>query len=179
MVTAALSAPERLARIIDGLCAAVAAHGVRGRMTVALLLLLWGRLRRSAARVRRLAERIAAGKLATSSRPAAPRPNRPPPPRLPRGYAWLVRIVPTTAAFGSQLQHLLTDPEMAAIAELAPMRRLLRPLCQMLGLPAPPVPKRPAAQPPSPTADPFPDRRAQPPAVGQTCPPPAAVPATA
>ena len=159
----ALQPAETLARIIDDLCKALAAQGIRGLMTTALLLLLWGRLRRTALRVRRLAARIAAGGplIARQRRPEPPRPGRPSPPRLPRGCAWVVRMVPGTAVFGSQLQHLLTDPEMAALAATPPMRRLLRPLCQMLGVTPPPIPKRPDIVPeqPQPAADPAQPRQ--------------------
>ena len=134
---------EQLARIIDGLCAAVAARGVVGLLTGPLILLLWGRLRRTALRVRRLAARIAAGTpLLSRQRPASPRVSRKPPPRLPRGYAWVVRLVPAAACSGTQLQALLTDPQMAALAEVPAMRRLLGPLCQMLGVPPSSLPKR-------------------------------------
>jgi hypothetical protein len=58
---------------------------------------------------------------------------------LPRRFGWLVQQVPQAAPFGSQLQHLLTDPEMAAVLANTPrLGRVLRPLCHMLGvLPAP------------------------------------------
>jgi hypothetical protein len=139
---------ERLAQIIDGLCVAIAARGVGGLLTAALIFLLWGRLKRAALRVRRLAVRVATGQpLATPRRrnPEPPRPGRAPPPRLPRGYAWVIRLVPAAAPSASQLRALLTDPEMAALAQAPPMRRLLRPLCQMLGVEPPPIPKRQAA----------------------------------
>jgi hypothetical protein len=91
--------------------------------------------------------KIAAGQplAAPCRRAQKPRPGRPAPPWLPRGQAWVIRLVPATAAAASQLRALLAEPEMAALAQAPPMRRLLRPLCQMLGVaPPPPVPKRPA-----------------------------------
>jgi len=181
----AIPPAETLARIIDDLCKAVAAHGIRGLMTRALLFLLWGRLRRTILRVRRLAARIAAGALVARQRTEPPRPGRKPPPRLPGGFAWLVRLVPGTAVYGSQLQHLLTDPEMAALAKAAPMRRLLRPLCQMLGVPPPPIPKRPAviSEPSQPATDPpprwHPSRPIPLAPAGQGDGPPAAAPEAA
>ena len=93
---------------------------------------------------------------------ASPRPSRPPPLRLPRGYAWVVRLVPGTAAYGTQLQALLAEPEMACLAEAPSMRRLLNPLRQMLGLPKPPPrpSPRPAAATPRPgTPDQGSDRK--------------------
>jgi hypothetical protein len=178
---------ERLARLIDGLCVAIAARGIGGLLTAPLIFLLWGRLRRAALRARRLAEKIAAGRPLSIARRTtqSPRPGRPSPPRLPRGYAWLIRLVPATAAGGSQLRALLTDPDMAALAHEPPMRRLLRPLCQMLGVEPPPVPKRPAALPeiPPPPVAAHPAARHEPeapPSGGRgQAPPPFAPPATA
>jgi hypothetical protein len=156
------SPATHLADLIDGLCKAVAAHGPRGLLTVPLLLLLWSRLRRMAGRARRLAARLAAGApLSIPRGRRAPRsaPSRPYL-RLPNGLTWLVRAVPGTASGAATLQFLLADPEMAALAEAPPMRRLLRPLCRMLGVQAPPVPKRPVAfhavAPPPPARPPRP-----------------------
>ncbi len=161
---APMSAPERLARIIDLLCDALAARGVGGRLTASLLMLLWGRLRRAALRARRLGARLTAGRPQSPYRPSPPRPGRPAPPNLPRGFAWVVKLAPNTAVFGAQLQHLLTDPEMADLAKTAPMRRLLRPLCQMLGVPRPPIPRPAVTEPPSPP-DPPPPRAPERPAA--------------
>jgi hypothetical protein len=148
------SPPERFARIIDELCKAIAAHGIRGLMTAPLLFLLWSRLKRMATRARALAARLDAGAdlSVARQRRAAPRPARQPPPRLPYGVAWLIRMVPAAAPSGSQLRSLLTSPEMAALATAPSMRRLLRPLCRMLGVRPPPLSKR--ATPP--LADPLP-----------------------
>lgn len=121
-----------------------------------LMLLLWGRLRRLVARFAALAIRAEAGRGAPRPRPTRPRPVERPPPagappkpreRLPEGFGWLVRLVPEARSFGSQLEHLLRQPEMAALLESAPQAgRLLRPLCRMLGVrPEPPLalPRRP------------------------------------
>ena len=69
-----------------------------------------------------------------------------------------------TAAAGSQLAYLLTDPEMLAILRASPLLvRMLRPLCRMLGvvLPAefrpPPPPPKPAEA--DADAEPKPPRR--------------------
>ncbi len=141
-------------RIIDALCAAVAARGAGGALTVPLFFLLWSRLRRIAARATKAAARIAAGVPRPATRPRAPRPPRPQPLRLPRGFAWVVRVVPGTAAYGTQLQALLADPDMAALAEDPRLRRLLNPLRQMLGVPPPPAPARAAPpRPPPPARD--------------------------
>ena len=142
----------RFALIIDALCRAIAAHGARHRLAGPVLLLLWPWLRRTVGRFARLAARLQAGRmLSTRRRPAAPRPPRartPRKPRLPEGFAWVVRLVPEAAASASQLQHLLADPDVAALIAAAPtMGRLLRPLCRMLGVRPPPglTPPREAA----------------------------------
>jgi hypothetical protein len=161
---------DRLATLIEGLCRAVAAHGVRGLLTAPLLLLLWARLRRMAGRARNLARRLEAG--APLSRPRPKAPPRTPSPyiRLPRGLAWLVRAVPATAAGASQLQFLLADPQMAELAQSPPMRRLLRPLCRLLGV-APP-----AADPPPPEASPPASSPCAPPEPRAAAPPPQPAP---
>jgi len=130
---------ERLVRLLDLLCAAIAARGAGGALTTPLFFLLWRRVRHTAVRAIKLAARIAAAtQPAARPRPASPRPSRPPTLRLPRGYAWVVRVVPGTAAYGTQLRALLAEPEMARLASAPSMRRLLNPLRQMLGVPKPP-----------------------------------------
>ena len=155
------AATDRFAAILDALCRSVAASS---GMTGPLNVLIWSRLRRVAARfaaaaarvgsgVRpagmrhagmRHAARIAAepgdtacgdtacgGTVGAASRPAASPARQ----RLPGGFGWLVRLAPETTCHGSQLQHLLSDPEMTALLAAAPqIRRLLRPLCRMLAV---------------------------------------------
>jgi hypothetical protein len=55
---------------------------------------------------------------------------------LPRRFGWLVHLVGYQAAgHGSQLAHLLDDPEMVALVRDVPQaRRILAPLCRMLGV---------------------------------------------
>jgi hypothetical protein len=179
------SPAARLADLIDGLCKAIAAHGVRGLLTAPLLLLLWSRLRRMALRARRLDTRMASGAPLSASRGTSkPRSSSASPYiRLPRGVLWLVRAVPGTASGAATLRFLLDDPEMAALTESPPMRRLLRPLCRMLGVRPPPAaqtaPSSAAAVPPpmpragEPRHPPPEPRRDEPPALG-----PPASPAT-
>jgi len=182
------SAPQpvpaaRFARLIAALCDAVGARVAgpsRPGLAGPLIILIWTRLRRMADRVTRLAARVEAGKLKPPSRrPAAPRRATRPPDRvrLPRGGAWLVRLVPASSFGAAQLQALLADPEMAALIAAAPrIGRTLRPLCQMLGVslppalrlppPAPPAAaggRRPAAEPPG--AGPSPPQRPPPPSA--------------
>ncbi len=149
------SPAARLVLLLDELCAAIAARGAGGLLTKPLFFLLWGRLRRTAVRAIRIAARITAGTPPLAPRPrTTPRPPRPPTLRLPGGFAWVVVLVPGTAAYGTQLQGLLAEPELAGLAGDPAMRRLLNPLCRMLGVPA--RPSRPARRPaaaPAPAGD--------------------------
>ena len=136
-----LPAPDRFAYIIGALCQAVAA---RGAVIGVIHILIWKRLSRTGQRFARLVARVRSGELpsATSAGSRATRqakrrksddPADRPVERLPRGLAWLFRLVPEAGAYGTQLNHLLSDPEMVALLQAAPqMGRLLRPLCQML-----------------------------------------------
>ncbi len=170
---------DRFAHLVEGLRRILAARGAGDWLALPLMLLLWSRLRRTAERFARLAAKVHAGTLPPPRhRLRAPRP-RPQPLRLPRGVAWLLRRLPQAAAAASQLQHLLADPAMADLLAAAPQAgRLLRPLCQMLGVrppPArslssgrkqagpvgPPPPVRPAA-PSRPACRPRPPPRARP-----------------
>jgi hypothetical protein len=195
--TALPSPADRFARIMEGLCRAVAAGGGNGGLTGVLVILLWGRLRRMAARFASVAARLRAGTLCAAAprpRAAAPRarPRRPGTLRLSRGFASLLRQVPQASFAGSQLQHLLADPEMAVLLNAAPqLGRILRPLCRMLGVrPAPgaipPPPPRPAtaartgdgaasaepARPSAPLAPRAPARACRPPDGHHACGPP-------
>ncbi len=179
---------ERFASIIALLCRTVAASIAGGRLAGPLIILIWRRLNRMGIRFAAIAARHDAGTLRPPRRrPQAPRPPlarpRKPDP-LPRGKAWLLRLVPEAAGGASQLQHLLADAEMAALIAAAPQAgRILRPLCRMLGIPlpaalAPPPPPdgpiapcRAASGRPSPAASPPPARPAPAPAVA---PPPSA-----
>ena len=55
---------------------------------------------------------------------------------LPSRRAWLLRALGwEVAGYGSQLRALLAEPEMAALVAAVPgVGRILRPLCQMLGV---------------------------------------------
>ncbi len=132
---------DRFARLVAGLRRAIAARGAGIGLALPLMLLLWSRLHRTALRFARLAAKVHAGALPPPrQRRRSPRAVQPPPPRLPRGFAWLLRRLPQAAAAASQLQHLLADPAMADLLAAAPQAgRLLRPLCQMLGVRPPPA----------------------------------------
>jgi len=133
-------------------------HGLRAAVTtlrsapkdlIAFRDRIWRYLMSLSGRIDRLVRRWQNG---TLPKPGAPRPGRtrdPDKPRkppafiLPRGHMWLIRQVPATVAFGSQLGHLLAnDAELREFLKAAPQaRRLLNPLCGMFGLtlPAPPA----------------------------------------
>jgi len=165
-----------LTLIVAGLQKAAAARAGRDHAAAPLVMLLWTRLARLTARFDALVARLAAGH-SPAGRPAAParpctRSARKAPAaglRLPRGRAWLIRLLPGEAAsYGCQLQALLADPQMAALLAAAPEAgRILRPLCRLLaitpegllalpsaaGKPAPkPRPAKPAPPPEPPSA---------------------------
>ena len=139
-------ASERFATIMGDLRQGVVA---RGPVIGAIVWLIWTRLSRTAYRFAKLAARIQSGTLPTRSRASragrtsttrasdrpAERPVERPVERLPRGRGWLFRLVPVAPCFGSQLNYLLSDPEMQALLAATPqMGRLLRPLCHSLGI---------------------------------------------
>ena len=147
-LTSSASATDRFALLIEALCASVAASHARG-LAGPVIVLIWGRLRRMAARFAAAVAAIPAAP-GRASRPAQPRPALSSParsgsgvrdarPRLPGGFGWLIRLSPAAACHGGQLQRLLADPEMAALLAATPrMGRLLRPLCRMLAVEPPP-----------------------------------------
>jgi hypothetical protein len=159
---------ERFALIIEALCQALARRGgVRrgafGGLPGPLLILIWTRLRRLAARFNTLARPACpAPSRNPTPRPARTRPNAPCP--LPRGFAWLLRLVPESACGGAGLRSFLAEPETLALLETRPeLGRVLRPLCRMLGLRLPAILRLPARRPsraatPDPIHNPPPPR---------------------
>jgi hypothetical protein len=163
---------ERFAALILWLSLALDGHSTWGRLARPLGLLILDRIREINQRFARIAARIGAGTYVPRRAAAMPRrrtggrPRRPNP--LPQGFAWLVKLVQETAVYGSQLQALFRDPEMAALlaAAPAPLRRPLRSLCRMLGVAPPPIlatPARAAPAPAPPPAAPAVERPAPPP----------------
>ena len=171
---ASLPPADRFALIIEGLCQAVARRCGLGGLAGPFIILIWSRLRRLKARFARHATISP-----PSSRPAAKRPVSPTRQSrlllLPRRSAWLLRLVPETASGASQLRHFLADPDVAALLVEAPqLRRILRPLCRMLGIrPARALPP-PDTAPTAPTAPSTPSDA--PPQAAPQAAPPAAVP---
>ncbi len=142
--TASLSVTERFSLSMFGLRGAVAARIVGNVLSVALMTLIWTKLHQVEARVLRLIAAIREGRVrggwVCPGRASAVRAEglRTPVAQLPRGFAWLCVLVPYYAAgFGSQLRHLLGDPEMVALIAATPqLGKALRPLCRMLGIAA-------------------------------------------
>jgi hypothetical protein len=148
---------DRFASIIEGLLRALTTQGRESRLCGALLTLLHKRLLRTRNRFTVLAARVRDGALPevaparhqTQSQEARPRPSSPPA-LLPRGFGWIIRMVPKpwlVNHWRAQLNEMLDDPELVAIVAVAPqMGRELRPLCHMLAIEPPPalaLPRRP------------------------------------
>ncbi len=147
---------EKFATILLALTLAVDARRAWGKLSSPLVALIVGRIRDLNQRVARLIVRSQDGRIAPR-RPAARRPAKPRRPRqpgpLPVHSGWLLTLVPEAVGYRGQLDHLLRDPEMAALLAAAPaaIRRPLRSLCWMLRLRPPPLLARPqAALPPPP-----------------------------
>ncbi len=163
------------ATLIQWLSQAVVAMMGGERLPLSLIALIVDRLRRIKQRFAALAARIRDGRYVPRHRQKAAGPP-PPPGKLPKEFGWLLKLVPDAIGYRGQLEHLLRDPEMAALIAAAPvpMAKALRPLCRMLGLLpppilAPPTPKRPA--PPRPAARRPAARPAAPAAAPEQAPP--------
>ena len=133
------AAPELIRRLgytLFGLAALVARRFLRNPRFFALIVPLYGRLRRAVRRFERALSRPVVVRKASVARRAV---ARAPVVRLPMGKGWLVRELGWEAAgYGSQLQHLLDDPAMqAALAAVPAVGRILRPICRMLGVTTP------------------------------------------
>ena len=125
--------------VLSDLQAAIAVVAARERSLTVLLVAVWGRIGRIRTRLERLIALWRAGML---PQPGAPRARPPGMPRsekiisvFPTAPAWLVVAVREAGALGAQLEHLLSQEECVAFLAAVPQaRRLLRPLCRMLGI---------------------------------------------
>jgi hypothetical protein len=172
VVPAPQAPAERFAAILLWLAKAVAARSGAG-LPFPLIALIVDRLRRIKQRFSHVAAAVGAGNHRPRRRAAAARPGQKPPPpdQLPKEFGWLLKLVPDAAGYRSQLEHLLHDPDMAALLAAAPasLRRPVRSICWMLAIPPPPVlapprkPRKPRPETPAAAADP-PKPRPQPPA---------------
>lgn len=136
------TAPElarRFAMIMAGLGALVARRFVAMPHLTGFTLLLWGRLNRSVQRFYR-ALTIPAKLHAPRARVERTRQVRL---RLPSGRGWIMRELGwEAAAYLLQLEALLADmATQAALAQAPRAARIMRPICRMLGVSAPLLPK--------------------------------------
>jgi hypothetical protein len=110
-------------------------------MAVALIWLVCGRVRLVERQILGLLARFRAGRLwVRVGRSGGRHGNRrvAGTQHLAGRFGWLLPMVPCAAAgFGSQLRHLLDEPEMRALlAQSKRARLVLAPLCRMLGIEA-------------------------------------------
>jgi len=174
--------PETFTLLLSVLRNIIAPVAAKDRARTDFLVYVYGRITRIGRRFQRLYARWKNGALPkpetrtprTAPLSPAPRPtllrSGMPIVPLPTGRMWLIREIQQTAATRSQLQHWLANtPELAEFLAAAPQaRRILNPLCHMLGLklgtfiPGPPPKPRPrpqAAPEPPPKPPPSPDHR--------------------
>jgi hypothetical protein len=114
-------------------------------MTVAMIVLVWSRVRRMEVQFLALVERVRLGRFRAGcvreggvarAGVRAPALKKG---RLPVRFGWLMEKMPYEAAgYGSQLRTVLAEPEMAALVrDAAQARRILGPVCRMLGVEIP------------------------------------------
>ena len=124
--------------LLSGLQAAIAVVAARERALTVLLVAVWGRIGRISKRLERLIALWRAGML------PAPRVRRgrvpgtqvsKPVSVIPATPGWLLVAVREAAPFGAGLESMLSEAECVEFLAAAPQaRRLLRPLCRMLGV---------------------------------------------
>ena len=123
--------------ILSDLQAAIAVVAARERALTVLLVAVWGRIGRIRTRLERLIVLWRAGML------PAPRPSRAgqagtagrAPPIIPTTPAWLLVAVREACSARTQLENLLSEAECVEFLAAVPQaRRILRPLCRMLGI---------------------------------------------
>jgi len=152
---------QRLSAILNGLVRAVDSRAHTGQLARPLVALIVHRLILMRQAIARAIARMAAGKI-SPRKSGGPRPGRKAgtPNRFPTSPAWLIKLVPETAAGASQLRHLFTDPEISALLAAAPasLARPLRSLCRMLDVELP-IPKPPRPARPKPPAKAAPARK--------------------
>ena len=134
--TPSTDAPEAVrafGAILAGLMAVIARLVLRRPDLLRLALPLWRWLNAAVRRLERAATGPVRGRVTAKRVACAPVV---PGVRLPSGRAWLVREFGwEVAAFGSQLQHLLSQDAMQALLRERPaVGRILRPICRVLGV---------------------------------------------
>jgi len=133
---------HRLGGILAGLAALVARSFLRDPFRAPLILPLWTHLTRAARRLNRAFTRLAAALPTPPRRSRASGPHRRP--AFPTRRGWLAAALgPEAAAYATQIESLLAEPEAAdALARSLAARRTLAPIRRMLGL-TPPRLRRP------------------------------------
>jgi hypothetical protein len=124
--------------ILTGLQAAIAVVAARERTLTVVLVAVWGRIARIRTRLERLIALWRAGML------PAPRVRRgrvpgtqvsKPVSAIPATPGWLLVAVREAASFGAGLESMMSEAECTKFLAASPQaRRLLRPLCRMLGV---------------------------------------------
>jgi hypothetical protein len=127
--------------VLTGLQAAIAVVAARERTLTVLLVAVWGRIGRISTRLERLIALWRAGMLpaprARRGRVPGTQVNKPLS-AIPATPAWLLVAVREAAPFGARLESMLSQAECVSFLEAVPQaRRLLRPLCRMLGIGVP------------------------------------------
>jgi len=166
---ARLSPPERFNCLVEGMFSDVATRAANGwfpllPVELALIKLIWRRLRRMSRRFAAILAQFRAGALVqagTLPEAAAVRPAGSPRPREPwRRFGWVIYAVSWFVWVRHyELEEMLEDPETVALVAAAPQAgSVLRPLCQMLAVKPPdwlrlPLrPRRRVVKPPPPAA---------------------------
>jgi hypothetical protein len=124
--------------VLTRLQATIAVVAAREQTLTALLVAVWGRIGRISARLERLVVLWRAGMLpktpVSRGRVAGTPANRPAR-IIPAFPAWLLVAVRDAAPFGARLEAMMSEEDCAAFLAAVPQaRRLLRPLCRMLGI---------------------------------------------
>ena len=145
--TAPLLGP-RFAGIMISLIALLAHEMLIRRRHIALIGPLCSYINRLHRRFTALMAHIEAGRLPRrdTRRNRARATRAPTAPRLPRRFNWLREAAGhNVSAHGSQLAHLFSDPDAAALLAAIPQAaRLLRPICALVGAPPHTLPPAPA-----------------------------------
>ena len=156
--------------IVKGLLSDVVAVAPKNWLGRPPIKLLWWRLRRMTARVTTSMTQLNAGTLppprptapARPAKPPAPQPHEPREPDPTRRVGWVLRAVPGSEVWASQLRDMFANIKTEADYARAPqLGSILRPACHMLAVrqpswlrlprrPRPPRPSRAKVIPPAP-----------------------------
>jgi hypothetical protein len=124
--------------LLTRLQAAIAVVAARERTLTVLLVAVWGRIARIRTRLERLIALWRAGMLPAPRVRRGQVPGTPankPVSTLPTTPAWLLVAVREAAPFAAGLESMLSEAECVEFLAAAPQaRRLLGPLCRMLGV---------------------------------------------